>query len=173
MQNWPEMLSLPINILNIYYYIGKLLHMDELDRKILDSLASDSSLTSERLGDRIGLSPSATHRRIKLLEDDGLILGYGARLSRKARGNPAIVFVSVTLIDQRRETMEAFEAAIAESAVVVEAHLMSGESDYLLKAEIPESDSFERVHRDVLAALPRVQRLITHFSIRTVVADAM
>lgn len=146
------------------------MQIDETDRKILDQLASDSSLTSERLGDRIGLSPSATHRRIKMLEDGGMILGYAATLSRKARGNPAVVFVSVTLIDQRRETMEAFEAAIAETPVVAEAHLMSGESDYLLKAEIPESDSFERVHREVLAALPGVHRLVTHFSIRTVVA---
>jgi Lrp/AsnC family transcriptional regulator, leucine-responsive regulatory protein len=151
--------------------IGKNMQVDPLDRKILDALANDSSLTSERLGDRIGLSPSATHRRIKLLEGEGLILGYGARLSRKARGNPATVFVSVTLVDQRRETMEAFEAAIAEEPIVVEAHLMSGESDYLVKAEIPENDSFERVHREVLSALPSVQRIVTQFSIRTVVAD--
>lgn len=146
--------------------------MDVIDRKILDQLSADSALTSEQLGERVGLSPSATHRRIKLLEGDGLILGYGARLSRRARGNPATVFVSVTLVDQRKETMEAFEAAIAEEPLVVEAHLMSGESDYLLKAEIPESDSFERVHREVLAALPGVQRLVTHFSIRAVVSDA-
>jgi Lrp/AsnC family transcriptional regulator, leucine-responsive regulatory protein len=145
--------------------------MDNIDSKILATLGRDSSLTSEQLGDQIGLSPSATHRRIKLLEDDGLILGYGAKLSRGARGNPSIVFVSVTLIDQRRETMEAFEAAIAVSDVVAEAHLMSGEYDYLLKAEIPETDSFERVHREILAALPGVHRLVTHFSIRTVVAS--
>ena len=144
--------------------------MDGVDSKILEWLAMDSSLTSEQLGDRIGLSPSATHRRIKLLEGDGLILGYGARLSRAARGNPSTVFVSVTLVDQRRETMESFEAAIATSPVVAEAHLMSGEYDYLLKAEIPESDSFERVHREILAALPGVHRLVTHFSIRSVIA---
>ncbi len=144
--------------------------MDAIDNKILASLTVDSSRTSEQIGDQIGLSPSATHRRIKLLEDGGMILGYGARLSLRARGNPSIVFISVTLVDQRKETMEVFEVAIAQSDVVVEAHLMSGESDYLLKAEIPESDSFERIHREVLAALPGVHRLITHFSIRSVVA---
>jgi Lrp/AsnC family transcriptional regulator, leucine-responsive regulatory protein len=147
------------------------MQIDQLDRKILESLLADSSFTSERLGERIGLSPSATHRRIKMLEESGYILGYGAKLSRKARGNPSSVFVSVTLVDQRRETMEAFEAAIADQPLVVEAHLMSGESDYLVKAEMPESESFERVHREVLAALPGVQRLVTHFSIRTVVAS--
>ncbi|MFM7027906.1 MAG: Lrp/AsnC family transcriptional regulator [Chakrabartia sp.] len=143
--------------------------MDGLDRKILDALASDSRLTSERLGQKVGLSPSAAHRRVRQLEDAGLIRGYGARLSRAARGNPATVFVSVTLVDQRRETMEAFEAAIRTEPLVSEAHLMSGESDYLLKAEVPETDSFERVHREVLAALPGVHRLVTHFSLRSVI----
>lgn len=145
------------------------MHIDALDRKILAELARDSAMTSERLGERIGLSPSATHRRVKQLEESGLILGYAARLSRAARGNPSTVFVSVTLVDQRRETMECFEAAIARAPLITEAHLMSGESDYLLKAEIPESDSFERVHREVLAALPGVHRLVTHFSIRGVI----
>lgn len=148
------------------------MQIDPIDQRILAALLRDSSVTSERLGAIVGLSPSATHRRIKLLEGEGLILGYGARLSRAARGNPACVYISVTLVDQRRETMEAFEAAITKEPIVVEAHLMSGESDYLLKAEVPESDSFERVHRDVLAALPGVHRLVTHFSIRTVIAGA-
>ena len=144
--------------------------MDRLDRKILDVLARDSSLTSERLGERVGLSPSAAHRRVKMLEEGGAILGYRARLSRAARGNPSTVFVSVTLIDQRRETLEAFEAALAPCPVVFEAHLMSGESDYLLKVEISQGDSYERVHRDILAALPGVQRLVTNFSIKAVLA---
>lgn len=150
--------------------IAILLHMNSLDSKILKALAADSRLTSERLGAQIGLSPSAAHRRVKQLEDAGLILGYGARLSRAARGNPSTVFVSVTLIDQRRETMERFEAALRTEPLVTEAHLMSGEYDYLLKAEVPETDSFERVHREVLAALPGVHRLVTHFSLRGVVS---
>ncbi len=144
--------------------------MDALDTKILAALSADSTLTSERLGQQVGLSPSAAHRRVKQLEDAGLILGYGARLSRQARGNPATVFVSVTLIDQRRETMERFEDAIRDEPLVAEAHLMSGEYDYLLKADVPETDSFERVHREVLAALPGVHRLVTHFSLRSVIA---
>ena len=144
--------------------------MDALDTKILAALSADSTLTSERLGQQVGLSPSAAHRRVKQLEDAGLILGYGARLSRQARGNPATVFVSVTLIDQRRETMERFEDAIRDEPLVAEAHLMSGEYDYLLKADGLETDSFERVHREVLAALPGVHRLVTHFSLRSVIA---
>ena len=107
--------------------------MDSLDRKIIDLIALDSALTSEQLGQRVGLSPSAAHRRVKALEDSGLILGYRARLSPAARGNPSTVFVSVTLVDQRQGTMMTFEEALGRTAQVAEAHLMSGESDYLIR----------------------------------------
>lgn len=145
--------------------------MDAIDRKILDALAHDSALTSERLGERVGLSPSAAHRRVRLLEEGGMILGYRAQLSRAARGNPSTIFASVTLVDQRRATLDAFEAALLRCPVVFEAHLMSGESDYLLKVEIGADESYERVHRDILAALPGVQRLVTQFSIKAVLAS--
>ena len=141
--------------------------MSDIDQKILRLLAKDSALTSEALGNHVGLSASAAHRRVKALEQAGMILGYRARLSRQAEGNPSTVFVQVTLVDQRRATMEAFEAALARTAHVREAHLMSGESDYLLKVLVPEQDSYERIHREILSALPGVHRLITQFTIRT------
>jgi DNA-binding Lrp family transcriptional regulator len=118
----------------------------------------------------VGLSPSAAHRRVKALEEAGLILGYRARLSAAAQGNPSTVFVSVTLIDQRQATMMAFEAALARTAQVAEAHLMSGESDYLIKVLVRDDDSYERVHREILSALPGVHRLVTQFTIRTLAA---
>lgn len=145
--------------------------MDRLDRKILKLLEENSALTSEALGALVGLSASATHRRVRALESDGMILGYRAHLSRAARGNPSTVFVQVTLVDQRRATMEAFEAALARTAQVREAHLMSGESDYLLKVLVPADDSYERVHREILAALPGVHRLVTQFTIRTLASS--
>ena len=143
--------------------------IDRIDRKILDALAADSDVTAARLGERVGLSASAAHRRVKLLEAAGLIAGYRAKLSRAARGEPTIVFVSVTLKDQAQETLARFEDALRRAPDVVEAHLMSGDSDYLLKVPVRADDSFERVHRDVLARLPGVQRLVSQFSIRTVV----
>ena len=143
--------------------------LDQIDRKILAALGDESDVTSARLGERVGLSPSAAHRRVKLLEAGGLIAGYRAKLSREARGNPSIVFVSVTLKDQAQETLARFEEAIRRRPEIQEAHLMSGESDYLLKVPVRDDDSFERVHRDVLARLPAVQRLVSQFAIRTVV----
>lgn len=145
--------------------------MDRIDRKILDLLATDSRLTGEALGERVGLSPSAAHRRVKALEESGVILGYRARLSRAARGNPSTVFVQVTLTDQRQATMLAFEEALARTRQVAETHLMSGQSDYLVKVLVPGDDSYERIHREILSALPGVQRLVSQFTIRTIEGD--
>jgi DNA-binding Lrp family transcriptional regulator len=141
--------------------------MDRIDRKILDLLAGDSRLTGEQLGERVGLSPSAAHRRVKALEEAGAILGYRARLSHAARGWPSTVFVQVTLTDQRQATMLAFEQALTATPMVGEAYLMSGESDYLLKVLVRADDSYERIHREILSALPGVQRLVSQFTIRT------
>ena len=141
--------------------------MDATDRKILDVLSRDASLTGERLGARVGLSPSAAHRRVKALEQSGAILGSRARLSPAARGHPSTVFVQVTLVDQRQATMMGFEQALVETPQVVEAYLMSGESDYLLKVLVRSDDSYERIHREILSALPGVHRLVSQFTIRT------
>lgn len=141
--------------------------MDRIDRNILDLLVRDSRLTGEQIGERVGLSPSAAHRRVKALEESGAILGYRARLSRAARGNPSTVFVQVTLTDQRQATMLAFEEALAHTPQVAEAYLMSGASDYLVKVLVPGDDSYERIHREILSTLPGVQRLVSQFTIRT------
>ncbi|RYD89537.1 MAG: Lrp/AsnC family transcriptional regulator [Sphingomonadales bacterium] len=146
-------------------------HMDRIDRKILATLARDASLTSEQLGGEVGLSPSAAHRRVKALEAAGMILGYRALLSRAARGNPSTMFVQVTLADQRQATMLAFEQALERTAQVSEAWLLSGESDYLLKVLVPEGDSYERVHREILSVLPGVLRLVTQLTLRTLAAE--
>lgn len=141
--------------------------MDRIDQNILDLLAEDSRLTGEQLGERVGLSPSAAHRRVKALEESGAITGYRARLSKSARGNPSTVFVQVTLTDQRQATMLEFEEAMGRTAQIAEAYLMSGPSDYLIKVLVREHDSYERIHREILSALPGVQRLISQFTIRT------
>jgi DNA-binding Lrp family transcriptional regulator len=148
------------------------IQIDSIDRQILAALGRDGALTSSSLGELVGLSASAAHRRVKLLEAAGLIAGYRARLSREARGNPTTVFVSVTLKDQTQPTLVRFEDALRGCAVIAQAHLMSGESDYLLEVPVSAEDSFERIHREVLARLPGVQRLVSQFSIRTVFETA-
>lgn len=143
--------------------------LDSFDRRILAQLAADSDLTSAALGERVGLSASAAHRRVAALRERGLIAGYRATLSREARGDPGVVMVDVTLRDQREETMAAFEREIVRVPEVRECFLMSGEADYLLHVEVARDDTFERIHRETLSRLPGVTRLASHFVIREVV----
>ena len=142
---------------------------DRIDERILALLAGDADLTSAAIGEAVGLSPSAAHRRVATLRDQGLIAGYRAVLSRAARGHPSVVMVNVTLKDQREETMAAFERAIVAVDEVRDCFLMSGEADYMLHVEVRRDDAFERIHREVLARLPGVTRLASHFVIREVI----
>ncbi|HEX5185116.1 MAG TPA: Lrp/AsnC family transcriptional regulator [Allosphingosinicella sp.] len=142
--------------------------LDAFDRRILDQLATNSDLTSAQLGEKVGLSSSAAHRRVAQLREQGLIAGFRAILSRAARGDPTTFLVDVTLRDQREETMAAFEREIVDCPEVRACFLVSGGADYLLQLEIARDDSFERVHRDMLSRLPSVSRLESHFVIREV-----
>ncbi|ANP46499.1 Lrp/AsnC family transcriptional regulator [Candidatus Viadribacter manganicus] len=142
--------------------------LDDFDHKILIELERDGVLTAAALAERIGLSASACHRRVKALEAAGVIEGYAAILSEKALGRSATVFVAVTLEDQRRETMAKFERAVALCREVQDCHLMTGESDYLLRIVIADDDRYQRIHQDTLSRLPGVRRLVSNFTIRTV-----
>jgi DNA-binding Lrp family transcriptional regulator len=142
--------------------------LDDFDHKILIELERDGAMTAAVLAERVGLSPSACHRRVKALEAAGVIEGYAAILSEKAMGRSATVFVAVTLEDQRRETMAKFERAVALCREVQDCHLMTGESDYLLRIVIRDDDRYERIHQDTLSRLPGVRRLVSNFTIRTV-----
>ena len=143
--------------------------LDALDQKILSHLIVSSDLTSAELGEKVGLSPSAAHRRVGSLKDRGLIAGFRAVLSKAARGNPSVVMVNVTLRDQREETMAAFECEIVDVPEIRDCFLMSGEADYMLHVEVRRDDTFERIHRETLSRLPGVTRLASHFVIREVI----
>jgi DNA-binding Lrp family transcriptional regulator len=142
--------------------------LDDFDHKILIELERDGVLTAAALSDRVGLSPTACHRRVKAMEAAGVIEGYAAILSEKALGRSATVFVAATLDNQRSETMATFERAVANCREVQDCHLMTGESDYLLRIVIADDDSYERVHRETHSTLPGARRLDSNFTIRTV-----
>lgn len=142
--------------------------LDSFDRELIRVLRNDARATSADLGKAVGLSPSAAHRRVKILEQKGVIAGYRAVIADTVQGKQGTVFVHVTLQDQRRETFEKFEKAAIACSAIEECHLMSGEADYLLKIVLRESLSYEDVHRDVLSTMPGVSKLVSQFSIRTV-----
>lgn len=142
--------------------------LDAFDTRIIAQLLANSDLTSAELGETVGLSPSAAHRRVAALRERGYITGYRAVLSKAALGNPSVVLVNVTLRDQREETMTTFERRIVDIPEIRDCFLMSGEADYMLHVEVRQDDTFERIHRETLARLPGVTRLASHFVIREV-----
>lgn len=142
--------------------------MDRFDVALLEALQDDSRRSMADLGERIGLSASACHRRIKLLEETGLIAGYAARLDPAALGLALHAFVEISLTSQSREAMDRFEAAVADFPEILECHLMAGQADYLLRVAAADLSGFDAIHRDCLARLPGVSAIRTSFAIRRI-----
>lgn len=141
--------------------------LDKLDRAILKTLQADSRVSMADLGQRVGLSASACHRRIKIMEDAGIIRGYGARLDAEAMGQAMAFVLEVSLNSQSNEAMRAFEAKLEFIPEVLEADLMTGPSDYVLRIAAKDTAAFEQVHARVRAA-PHVQRIETKMVLRHV-----
>jgi len=142
--------------------------MDRIDRNLLDALQRDSSRSIADLAEQVSLSPSAAHRRIKALEEQGLIAGYAARLDARALGLTVEVFVEITLTSQSREAMDRFERAVGDFDDILECHLMSGSADYLLRVAAADLADYDAIHRECLARLPGVSAMRTAFSLRPI-----
>ena len=142
--------------------------MDALDRKILSILQKDGQISMARLSDRIGLSLSACHRRVRNLEAEGKIAHYAARLNRKAVGLEIQVFIEVKLTSQRRDDIEAFEAAIGAMDDILECHLISGEFDYLMRVAARNTGDYETLYRNRLSQIPSVSQMKTLLCLSTV-----
>lgn len=142
--------------------------MDRFDIALLEALQADSRRSMAELGEQVGLSASACHRRIRSLEDGGIIQGYAARLNPAALGLDLQAFVEISLISQSRETMERFEAAVTDFPEILECHLMAGQADYLLRVAAADLKGFDAIHRDCLARLPGVSAIRTSFAIRRI-----
>ena len=135
--------------------------MDRMDTKILSVLQRDGQISMARLSEQVGLSLSACHRRVKLLESSGMIANYAARLNRKAVGLEIQVFIEVKLTSQRKEHINAFEAAIAQMPEVLECHLISGEFDYLMRVAARDTGDYENLYRKRLMLIPSVAQMKT------------
>jgi len=142
--------------------------LDNVDVSILTELQENGRLTNAELAERVGLSASACHRRVKTLESSGVVDRYVAILSEKALGRGITVYVQVTLDNQKRDTLQEFEDSVHDVPEVMECYLMSGEADYLVRVLVRDANDYERVHREVLSSLPGVARLVSSFTIRRV-----
>lgn len=126
--------------------------LDAFDRKILRRLAIDGRITWRDLANEIGLSLTPTLRRVRMLEDAGYITGYIARLDEEKLAGAIVVFISVTLERQISTILDSFEAKVAAIPEVMSGFLMTGGSDYLLRATVRNLDHY----RELLNALTRI-----------------
>ena len=124
-----------------------LIELDDIDRRILTALQNNARISNVELARMVGLSPSPCLRRVKTLEDCGVIQRYVSLLDQGAVGFPVSVFVNVTLERQVESALEQFEAAIGQRPEVLECYLMTGDADYLLRVVTSDLASYERLDR--------------------------
>lgn len=139
--------------------------MDAIDKKIMQLLQADGRMTAQALADAVGLSPSPCLRRIRQLEQRGVIRGYVALLDQKQVGLPVSVFISIKLERQREEELDAFNAAVAHWPEVVEAYLMTGQQDFLLRVVVSDLDAYERFLKTKLTRVEGVSSIESSFAL--------
>ena len=144
--------------------------LDAIDRNILRLMRLNARLSNARLASEVGLSPSACLRRIKLMEQAGVIRGYTALVDTFQAEAAIAVIINITLERQTEDHLDRFEAAVRKHPEIRECFLMTGGSDYLLRVEVANPGDFERIHKDILSTLPGVLRIHSSFSIRNVLA---
>jgi Lrp/AsnC family leucine-responsive transcriptional regulator len=143
--------------------------LDATDRRILAALQKEGRITNAELSERVNLSPSACHRRVQRLEEDGFIAGYVALVDARKLGKPTTVYVEITLESQAEDLLDAFEREVARVPDILECHLMAGSADYLLKIVAEDTEDFARIHRRFLSRLPGVRQMQSSFALREVV----
>lgn len=142
--------------------------MDTIDRKILQSLQRDGQMSMSRLSELVGLSLSACHRRVKLLEASGKIAGYAARLDRMKIGLELQIFIEIKIVSTRQEDIDAFETAISDMPEILECHMISGEFDYLVRVASHDTKDYEYLYRNRLSRIPSVSEMKTLLTVSTV-----
>jgi len=142
--------------------------IDRFDRAILDALQKDGRVSNVQLAGMVSLSESACLRRVRALEDSGVIDRYAALVSQPKVGLSGNVFVHIGLHREEESELAAFEEAVKNIPEVMECYLMTGDEDYLLRVIVKDAADYERLHRDFLTRLPGVNRVTSSFALRTV-----
>ncbi len=140
--------------------------LDGMDRKILSALRSDGRLTMAELAEKVGLSQSPCWTRVKRLEANGALESYVAVLNHKAIGLPNVVFVEVTLDRHDENVLAQFGDALAQIPEVIEAHLVTGDYDYLVKVAVADTEHYERFLRESLYRIPGIRHSRSTFALR-------
>ncbi len=144
------------------------MELDAVDLKILAELQADASLSNVDLARRVHLSPSPCLARVKAMETSGLIRQYVALLDAKQLGLHLNVFISISLKQQTRAALKAFEDEICMHDQVMECYLMTGDADYLLRVAVPDMAALERFIIERLSPMPQVEKIRSSFALKQV-----
>ncbi|SDF78635.1 MULTISPECIES: Lrp/AsnC family transcriptional regulator [unclassified Duganella] len=140
--------------------------IDELDRRILRELRNDGRLSNTKLAEKVGLSTTPCWNRVRALEEGGMIEGYTALISQTALGYPDTVIIEVTLDRHDDDIFEKFGQALAKLPEVMEAYLLTGDYDYLIKVAVAGTAGYEEFLRKKLYKLPGLKHSRSTFVLR-------
>jgi Lrp/AsnC family transcriptional regulator, leucine-responsive regulatory protein len=142
--------------------------LDIIDRKILSVLQANGRITMAELAGKVGLSVSPCHRRVKLLEERGVITRYIARIDQKSVGLHVSVFISIKLARQKEEDLDRFARAISKWDEVLECYLMTGNRDYLLRVVAADLSCYEAFLKNKLTRLDGIASIESSFALSQV-----
>ncbi len=142
--------------------------LDSIDRTILTELQHAGRLSNQELAQRVHLSPSACLRRVKALEDSGVIAQYVALVNPRAVGKHGISFTIINLDSMNTPQLEAFEQAVRDTPEILDCYYVAGANDYLIRFAYRDAEDLERFHSEVLMHLPGVSRSNSMLVLRTV-----
>lgn len=145
-----------------------LVQLDSIDVAILEALQVNGRLSNLELAQQVHLSPSACLRRVKQLEDAGVIAGYVALLNPKAVGAHGTSFTIVNLETLGGDALEHFEQAVRDEPRILDCYYVAGSNDYMIRFAYRDAEDLERFHTDVLMRLPGVARSNSMLVLRTV-----
>ncbi|HEV7717419.1 MAG TPA: Lrp/AsnC family transcriptional regulator [Arsenicitalea sp.] len=139
--------------------------LDAIDHKIIAALQANGRVTAQELSERVGLSPSPCARRVRLLEESGVIKGYVAVIDQSKIGLPISAFASIKLVRQHEEDLDSFAEAVALWPEVVDCYLMTGQRDYLMRIVVRDLEAYERFLKEKLTRLKWVASIETSFAL--------
>ena len=142
--------------------------MDDVDRKILRFLQEDATIPVADLAKKVGLSHTPCWRRVKQMEEAGIIRGRAILLDQELLGLPINVLANVKLKAHDEETLEAFEKAASQTAAIVDCFIMGGDSDYALRIIVGSIEEYERLLKNTLLHFPGVAAMSSHFALKCI-----
>lgn len=142
-------------------------NLDHIDRKILMILQQDGRIPNNKLAEKVGLTTTPTLERVKRLEREGVIKGYGARVDEEAIGKSLVVFCSLRLAVHQMHTLDKVCDRINEMSEIQACYHITGDADFLLKIVVKDMPSYEKFMHDKLTRLPGIERIYSNIVLST------